>query len=104
KEIDEKTAKCRADIEAGMSPADALAGCDMFSNRDCRLLKLAERTGNLPETLDDLAKRQEEESLRAIDKLVGTVEPAIVVITSVLAGLILVSVMLPLMGLLQSIG
>ncbi|MBQ1767750.1 MAG: type II secretion system F family protein, partial [Oscillospiraceae bacterium] len=74
------------------------------SNRDCRLLKLAERTGNLPETLDDLAKRQEEESLRAIDKLVGTVEPAIVVITSVLAGLILVSVMLPLMGLLQSIG
>ncbi len=104
KEIDEKTAKCRADIEAGMSPADALAGCDMFSNRDCRLLKLAERTGNLPETLDDLAKRQEEESLRAIDKLVGTVEPAIVVITSVLAGLILVSVMLPLMGILQSIG
>ena len=103
REIDEKTAKCRAAIENGDSPADALAGCGMFTNRDCRLLKLAERTGNLPETLEDLAARQEEESLRRIDRAVGAIEPAIVVITSVLAGVILLSVMLPLMGLLSGI-
>jgi len=32
------------------------------------------------------------------------IEPAIVVITSVLAGVILLSVMLPLMGLLSTLG
>ena len=101
REIDAKTDKCRAAIEAGASPADALAECGMFMNRDCRLLKLAERTGNLPETLEDLAARQEEESLRRIDRAVSAIEPAIVVITSVLAGVILLSVMLPLMGLLS---
>ena len=101
KEIDEKTAKCRKDIEEGASPADALADCGLFTNRDCRLLKLAERTGSLPETLEDLAARQEEESVRRIDRAVSAIEPTIVVITSVLAGVILLSVMLPLMGLLS---
>ncbi len=104
REIDEKTEQCRKDIEEGGSPADALAKCGLFSGRDCRLLKLAEQTGSLPDTLEDLAQRQEEESLRRIDRTVGAIEPAIVVITSALAGVILLSVMLPLMGLLSTIG
>lgn len=104
KEIDEKTEQCRKEIEEGGSPADALAGSGLFSGRDCRLLKLAEQTGSLPDTLEDLAQRQEEESLRRIDRTVGAIEPAIVVITSALAGVILLSVMLPLMGLLSTIG
>ena len=104
KEIDEKTEQCRKDIEDGGSPADALAKSGLFSSRDCRLLKLAEQTGSLPDTLEDLAQRQEDESLRRIDRTVGAIEPAIVVITSALAGVILLSVMLPLMGLLSTIG
>ena len=104
REIDEKTEQCRKDIEEGGSPADALAKSGLFSGRDCRLLKLAEQTGSLPDTLEDLAQRQEEESLRRIDRTVGAIEPAIVVITSDLAGVILLSVMLPLMGLLSTIG
>ena len=104
KEIDDKTASCLAAIEQGDSAADALARSGLFSGRDCRLLKLSERTGALPETLELLATRMEEESLRRLDALVGTIEPAIVLLTSVLAGVILLSVMLPMMGLLSGIG
>ena len=104
REIDEKTESCRKEIVDGGSPADALASSGLFSGRDCRLLKLAEQTGSLPDTLEDLAQRQEEESLRRLDRAVGAIEPVIVVITSVLAGVILLSVMLPLMGLLSTIG
>ena len=104
KEIDEKTRQCQKDIEEGNSPAESLAKSGLFSGRDCRLIKLAEQTGSLPDTLEDLAQRQEEESLRRIDRTVGAIEPAIVVITSALAGVILLSVMLPLMGLLSTIG
>ena len=104
KEIDEKTGQCRKEIEDGGSPAEALARSGLFSGRDCRLLKLAEQTGSLPDTLEDLAQRQEEESLRRLDRAVGAIEPVIVVVTSVLAGVILLSVMLPLMGLLSTIG
>ena len=104
REIDEKTAKCRERILDGVSAADALSESGLFSSRDCRLMKLAEQTGTLYESLEDIAGRQEEESLRKIDRLVGAIEPAIVVITSVLAGVILISVMLPLMGLLSAAG
>ena len=104
KEIDEKTWQCRKEIREGGSPADALAKSGLFSGRDCRLLKLAEQTGSLPDTLEELARRQEEESLRRLDRTVGAIEPVIVVITSALAGVILLSVMLPLMGLLSTIG
>ena len=104
KEIDEKTGQCRKEIKEGGSPADALAKSGLFSGRDCRLLKLAEQTGSLPDTLEELARRQEEESLRRLDRAVGAIEPVIVVITSALAGVILLSVMLPLMGLLSTIG
>ena len=103
KEIDEKTAKCRELIENGATPADALSESGLFTPRDCRLLKLSERTGSLSETLEGLAARQEEESMRRVDKLVGAIEPAIVLFTSVLAGVILLSVMLPMLGLLSGI-
>jgi len=104
REIDRKTAFCQEKIQEGGSPADALAECGMFAGRDCRLLKLAERTGTLPDTLEDLAVRQEESASRRLDSLIGTIEPAVVVISGVLAGVILISVMLPLMSLLSTIG
>lgn len=103
-ELDEKLSRCRERIGEGDSPADALGESGLFSQRDCRLLKLAERTGSLPEMLETVAARQEEEGLRRIDRLVGSIEPAAVLITSVLAGVILLSVMLPMMGLLSGIG
>lgn len=103
REIDEKTARCRKEIEDGAGAAEALSNSGLFSARECLMLKLAERTGSLGETLEDLARREEEESIRQIDRTVSAVEPAIVVITSVLAGVILVSVMLPLMGLLSTL-
>jgi len=104
REIDRKTALCRERIQNGGSPADALAECGMFAGRDCRLLKLAERTGTLPDTLEDLAVRQEEAASRKLDNLVAAIEPAVVVISGILAGVILISVMLPLMSLLSTIG
>jgi len=104
REIDRKTALCRERIQDGGSTADALAECGMFTGRDCRLLKLAERTGTLSDTLEDLAVRQEEAASRKLDSLVGVIEPAVVVISGILAGVILVSVMLPLMSLLSTIG
>ena len=50
------------------------------------------------------ASKSFEAGLRRLDQMVGAIEPAIVVITSALAGVILVSVMLPLMSLLSTIG
>ena len=103
KKMDAMTQRCREMVDEGCSTADALSESGLFSGRDAMMLKLAERTGNLSETLEDIAARQEEGTLRKIDRMVSMIEPAIVVLTSALAGVILLSVMLPLMGLLSTI-
>ena len=103
-EIDRMTAECEEKIRNGHNPADALAESGLFSGRDCGLLRLSERTGSLPDTLESISARLEEDSLRHIDSAVGSVEPVIVLITGALAALILLSVLLPMMGLLSGVG
>ncbi len=102
RELDEKIARCRAALASGDGAAQALTAGGLFPGRECRLLLLAERTGSLPQALEDLAGRQEEAATEKLDRLVGAIEPTVVVVTGLLAGLILVSVMLPLMSLLNT--
>ena len=64
-------------IRGGEPLAVGAADSGLFFVRDCRLLKLAGQTGSLPDTLENLAQRQEEESIRRIDRTVGTIEPVL---------------------------
>ena len=104
KEVDEKLEACRKELLEGGRTAEALAHSGLFSARDSRLLMLAERTGSLPETLDSIARRSEEDTLARIDRMVGAIEPAIVILTAVLTGIILLSVMLPLLSIMSTLG
>ena len=54
--------------------------------------------------MEQIAQQLSEESEMALEETVGRVEPTLVVITSVLVGLILLSVMLPLMHIMTAIG
>ena len=50
-----------------------------------------------PEGMDDAVQMD-------IERKVGKIEPTIVIITSILVGIILVAVMLPLVNIMSSIG
>ena len=104
KQIDEKTALCVQKIADGGSTAQALSESGLFSARDGRLLALSERTGSMAETLEQVAERMQEDTLRRIDGYIGAIEPTIVILTALLAGVILLSVMLPLMSVMSTIG
>ena len=54
--------------------------------------------------MEKIAQDLSEESEIALDTLVGRVEPALVLVCSLLVGLILLSVMLPLMNIMAAIG
>ena len=98
-----KVEGCRALLGEGARLGDALSGSGIFAARHSRMLSLAERTGTLPETLEIIARRNEEAIRDEIDGLIGKVEPALVIFTSVIVGIILLSVMLPLVGIMSSI-
>ena len=86
------------DVDGG-STAQALSESGLFSARDGRLLALPARTGSMAETLEQVA-----DTLRRIDGYIGAIEPTIVILTALLAGVILLSVMLPLMSVMSTIG
>ena len=62
------------------------------------------KTGSADAVMGRLASRYEEEIDSELSRLVGVVEPTLVIILSVAVGMILLSVMLPLMGIMSSIG
>ena len=62
------------------------------------------KTGKVEEVFQKLADQYEQEISDDISSLVGVIEPTLVALLSVVVGLILLSVMLPLMGIMSSIG
>lgn len=104
RQVEEKLTVCRREMTEGIRTSDALAHSGLFSARDGRLLMLAERTGSLPEALDGIARRSEEDTLDRIDRAVGAIEPAIVILSAAVTGVILLSVMLPLLSIMSTLG
>ena len=54
--------------------------------------------------LKKIADRYEENTNRRLQSIIAVLEPTLVIILSVIVGLILLSVILPLMGIMTSIG
>ena len=54
--------------------------------------------------MEQIAAHQLEESEAALEELVSRIEPALVMVTSLLVGAILLTVMLPLMHIMSSLG
>lgn len=96
--------ECRKDLEEGKSLGDALKHSGLLPARQCRLLELGQRSGAGDASMEKIARDLSEEGEAALDALVSRVEPALVLVCSVLVGLILLSVMLPLMHIMSAIG
>lgn len=95
---------CRSRLEQGESLSAALRDSDLLPLRCCRLLDLGQRGGAGDTAMDKIASDLMEEGEAALDALAGRVEPSLVLVCSLLVGLILLSVMLPLMNIMAAIG
>lgn len=95
---------CLAKLSGGSDLAQALGDAGMLPPSACRLLALGQRSGTGDAVMEEVARRLTEESEFALEETVGRVEPALVLCTSLLVGVILLSVMLPLMHIMTAIG
>ena len=62
------------------------------------------KTGSMDEAMKQIAKRFETETERKIYSLISVLEPRLVIVLSIVVGMILLSVILPLMGIMTTIG
>lgn len=95
---------CRTQLMEGAELAAALGGNELLTPSACRLLTLGMRSGSGDSIMEEIARRMQEEAQQALESLVGKVEPALVLLTSGMVGVILLSVMLPLMNIMTAIG
>lgn len=96
--------RCLARVEQGESLAAALSQSGLMSKARCRLLEAGSRSGRSELVMEQMAGQMLEESERALEARVSGIEPALMLVTSVLVGAILLSVMLPLMHIMSGIG
>jgi len=104
KSVDEKHKKCLDMLASGTTLSEAMRDSGILSARDSRMLSLGGRSGTTDTVIEDIARRAERNVEDSIDRIVSKIEPMLVIITSVIVGVILFSVMLPLVGIMTTIG
>ncbi len=100
----EKTKQAGILIEQGNDLADSLKEAGIFTGLNARMVSIGFRTGSAEEALKQISVKCQEEADSRIQSAVSSLEPTLTAVLSVLTGLILVSVMLPLLGVMANIG
>jgi type IV pilus assembly protein PilC len=65
---------------------------------------IGQKTGNLDDMLDKSASVFDDEADDAIERYTAMLEPALIIVLSIIVGIILLSVMLPMTTIMNSIG
>ncbi|MDR1961192.1 MAG: type II secretion system F family protein [Gracilibacteraceae bacterium] len=99
-----KIRECQAEIEGGRSLAEVLEEKQIFPGLYAKMVTVGFKTGVVDEVMGKLASRMDTEVQNNLNRLVAMIEPTLVVILSVLVGAILLSVMLPLMDIMSTLG
>lgn len=91
-------------IQEGNSFSEAVTKTALFSGVCSRMISVGVKTGTMDQVMRQIADRYEEEIEEQMDSMVSKIEPALVAVLSVAVGMILLSVMLPLMGIMSHMG
>lgn len=93
---------CRNRLEAGEGLAESFSA--LFPGDCCRLLAAGARAGSADTVMTQLAHRLRGRSEARLEEAVSRVEPAMVLISTLLVGTVLLTVLLPLLNILAAIG
>ena len=95
---------CLKMLEEGEPLAESFKKEKILEAAYCRILDLGAKSGTSDTAMEEIARRMDDNVQMAIGRRVGRIEPTIVIITSILVGIILIAVMLPLINIMSSIG
>jgi type IV pilus assembly protein PilC len=88
----------------GESIPDAIASEDVFPQLFNQMVRIGVKSGQIDSTLEKLSEIYEVELERSSNRLTSSIEPTLVVVLSVVVGIVLLTVMLPMIQIMSSIG
>jgi len=98
-----KVEHIRKSLDEGSTFAEAVTSAQMFDDLHNRMVTMGSATGREDQVLGKLADLYEEQVEDGITRLVAIIEPTLVAMLSIVIGAVLLSVMLPMAGILSSL-
>ncbi|MBR1560839.1 MAG: type II secretion system F family protein [Clostridia bacterium] len=89
-------------LDSGMSFADAMEQSKLFEGLHNRMIRMGVAAGREDQVMNKIAGLYEEQVESGISQLVAIIEPTLIALLSIVIGAILLSVMLPMAGILSS--
>ncbi len=103
-ELKDKIDKCREMLLDGDSFPEALEKAEIFNSFYSQMIQVGFKSGSMDQAMKRVAERIEHDTQKRIYSLISVLEPTLVIILSIIVGMILLSVILPLMGIMSTIG
>lgn len=95
---------CATALEEGATLAEAMGRADLLDAASTRLLSVGLKGGNADRVMAKIADDLAEDASASLESTISRIEPAMVLTASLLVGAILLTVMLPLMNILSTLG
>ncbi len=102
--IKAKITTCEEKLDKNESFAKAITESDLFPPIYSQMIRISYKSGMLDDVWNQIADKYDNEVNDSLDNLVSFIEPLLVGVLTVVIGVILISVLLPLMGIMSSIG
>lgn len=94
---------CSEAVTNGEDLCETLLSNHIFSGIYAKMASIGSKTGVLEEVMNKIAGQYEEEIDNRLSRIITAIEPTLVIILSVIVGIILLSVMLPLISIMATL-
>ena len=96
--------KISNDLKKDIDIDNAFKQLTMFPDIYKRILTIANKTGHLEEVMAEIANKMEEQLDYKLERLTTVLEPALIILISLIVGAILLSIIFPVIEIMNSIG
>ena len=101
-EAADKVQGIRKELDSGAAFADAVSHSKLFDGLHDRMIRMGVAAGREDQVMAKIADLYEEQVEEGIARLVAIIEPTLIVLLAIVIGAVLLSVMLPMAGILSS--
>lgn len=101
--FEKKLNVCKEKMDEGMGLSEALHESGIFSGIYSRMASVGNKAGALDNVMAQIADLYQDEIDTRINNTLSVIEPALIIVLSIIVGVILMSVMFPLLGIMSSL-
>lgn len=98
-----KLETCKFYVSEGEDLSKALLRSGIFTGLYARMASIGSKSGTMDQVMQQIAESYQDEVDTRINQILAVIEPTLVVVLSLIVGVILLSVMFPLIGIMSNL-